>query len=413
MSVIERLRFYDGEYLRSSDWIAEQQYHVAMRRRLNVKLHLHGIVEGLILDKDADSVPGATFHSISPGMAIDQLGREIVVTAPYVLREETDLSRQGLTSGRADVWLCYRETATTPPAAGYRVCNEVNQNTRWREEFEVVIVMQGTVFAPGEADPDKTRGGVRIGWITLSTSGGTLEITEAKNEKRTYVGIHAQKVTAPSGEPKSFSILGKNSSAESLQVVPAIFADKHVIVGEDFDVDTTALLPAADAATLQALTRGVAKIENALFVHGSLYALDNGTWYSLKELVKSQIPDIQVGTKTFTPTVSSTTDIATGSETISLTSRLANASSADMILGLSSMSSEGVDSLLQWIGTVNSTTSWKLQVEARRPPTRITDNQFEFVVDWAIGPKNNPASPDTPFLPIKSVTVNYVAIFYP
>ena len=32
---IERLRYYDGEYLRSYDFTDEQAYHIEMRRRLN------------------------------------------------------------------------------------------------------------------------------------------------------------------------------------------------------------------------------------------------------------------------------------------------------------------------------------------------------------------------------------------
>ena len=43
-SPIERVRYYEGEYLRSADFDAEQSYHIEMRRRMNHALHLHGIV---------------------------------------------------------------------------------------------------------------------------------------------------------------------------------------------------------------------------------------------------------------------------------------------------------------------------------------------------------------------------------
>jgi hypothetical protein len=44
---VQRLRFFDGEYLRSYDFTDEQSYHIDIRRRLNHRLHLRGIVDGL------------------------------------------------------------------------------------------------------------------------------------------------------------------------------------------------------------------------------------------------------------------------------------------------------------------------------------------------------------------------------
>ena len=46
---IERLRYYERQYLQSSDFTDEQTYHLEMRRRLNLALHLWGIVKGLQL----------------------------------------------------------------------------------------------------------------------------------------------------------------------------------------------------------------------------------------------------------------------------------------------------------------------------------------------------------------------------
>ena len=102
---IERLRYYDGEYLRSFDFEAEQNYHLQMRRRLNMGLHLPGIAEGLEIKSSTDS--GITSCWITPGMAIDGFGREILVTAPKVF----DLSDDAFKSNRVNppgdfsVWL--------------------------------------------------------------------------------------------------------------------------------------------------------------------------------------------------------------------------------------------------------------------------------------------------------------------
>ena len=93
---IERLNYYEREYLRSPDFIAEQNYHMEMRRRLNIALHLWGIVEGLDV-KLGEVVPGAPAqYYISPGMAIDAYGREIFLFAPYILSED-DVQRNRIT----------------------------------------------------------------------------------------------------------------------------------------------------------------------------------------------------------------------------------------------------------------------------------------------------------------------------
>jgi len=67
VSTIDRIRYYDGEFLRAFDFDDEQVYHLEMRRRLNRYLHLYGIAQGLDLVVSTDSV-GVTLPA---GLAID------------------------------------------------------------------------------------------------------------------------------------------------------------------------------------------------------------------------------------------------------------------------------------------------------------------------------------------------------
>jgi hypothetical protein len=92
ITTIDRVHFYERQYLRSFDLTAEQLYHIEMRRRLNLSLHLWGIVDGLDL-RPSDVVPGLpqAYH-VSRGMAIDAYGREIVVPLDYPLTQ-ADLER--------------------------------------------------------------------------------------------------------------------------------------------------------------------------------------------------------------------------------------------------------------------------------------------------------------------------------
>src|SRR5206468_2275337 len=78
---IERLNYYEGEFLGAVDFEAEQEYHRDMRRRHNIGPHTWGIVSGLdvaqFLNGGADNEVDVF---IQPGVAVDGNG----VTPPDV-----------------------------------------------------------------------------------------------------------------------------------------------------------------------------------------------------------------------------------------------------------------------------------------------------------------------------------------
>jgi hypothetical protein len=55
--ITQRMRYFQGQFLRSGDFAAEQAYHLEMRRRLNLRMGLTGIVSGAEIRKDDNSVP--------------------------------------------------------------------------------------------------------------------------------------------------------------------------------------------------------------------------------------------------------------------------------------------------------------------------------------------------------------------
>jgi hypothetical protein len=75
----KRLHYFDYQFLRAEDFTAEQEYHLGMRRAHNRRLHTHGVAYGLEL-----GFAGAVV-TVSPGMALDGQGREIVLGAPGTL----------------------------------------------------------------------------------------------------------------------------------------------------------------------------------------------------------------------------------------------------------------------------------------------------------------------------------------
>jgi hypothetical protein len=70
-----RVNYFDGQMLTAADFRAEQDYHRNMRYLHNRLLHGWGIVDGLDVDDAGD---GTAVH-VGPGLAIDRLGRELVL----------------------------------------------------------------------------------------------------------------------------------------------------------------------------------------------------------------------------------------------------------------------------------------------------------------------------------------------
>jgi hypothetical protein len=88
---IKRTKYFTHQFLREQDFEAEQNYHVAMRRLHNRKLHGWGIVHGLAVRKKNDKE-----ILVEPGFAIDALGREIDVASP-VTRDLSSFERNSHT----------------------------------------------------------------------------------------------------------------------------------------------------------------------------------------------------------------------------------------------------------------------------------------------------------------------------
>jgi len=73
----KRVHYFDHQFLKVHDFQAEQDYHLEMRRRHN-RMHGWGVVEGLEVRQK-----GQREITIEPGMAIDNKGREIIISSPF------------------------------------------------------------------------------------------------------------------------------------------------------------------------------------------------------------------------------------------------------------------------------------------------------------------------------------------
>ena len=137
-----RPRYFDGRLLTAADFAREQEYHLAGRRRLTLLAVGSGVVEGLRVRTTGNHV------IVSPGLAIDGLGREIIVP------EAVEVCLDALHRNGAFVVLSYAEELIEPlPSLGSP--GGVEYGTV-RETYRL------TLHAARPA-PDKLDGGLVIG----------------------------------------------------------------------------------------------------------------------------------------------------------------------------------------------------------------------------------------------------------
>src|SRR6185436_17584886 len=101
---VQRLNYFHYQFLQEQDFKDEQSYHVAMRRRHNSQFHTWGRVRGL----DVTFVAGERKVRISPGTAVNSLGREMI------LESNLDVDLQSHANETVYLSIAYKEDNTDP-----------------------------------------------------------------------------------------------------------------------------------------------------------------------------------------------------------------------------------------------------------------------------------------------------------
>ena len=186
---IKRLHYFDHQFLLEGDFTDEQNYHIDMRRRLNRLMHTFGIAEGLVVTKLNNNAV-----RVSPGVAIDSSGREMIVLPlpePPLPSQDVDLSNAALFPANSTVFItiAYQEQQSDQKTnAG------VTGNTRFTEQPVIQAVTappptDGSVIRLATFQLDGSRnvpgnigaildGGVRQ---TVLTKGGLVSIDGVSN----------------------------------------------------------------------------------------------------------------------------------------------------------------------------------------------------------------------------------------
>jgi hypothetical protein len=124
---IKRLNYFKHQFLRASDFIDEQKYHLQMRRQHNRSLHTWGIA-GVGLK--VSFVQGATAVKVAEGMAVDSQGREVILV------DEKTIELAGFTPGAAVfIVISYAERKTDASSE-----TGAEGDTRWTEEPQLRAV---------------------------------------------------------------------------------------------------------------------------------------------------------------------------------------------------------------------------------------------------------------------------------
>jgi hypothetical protein len=232
---IERVHYYQRQFLGAEDFNAEQAYHRDMRRRHNLAQHTWGIVAGLELQaQHQQGDPSARDIFIQPGFAVDGFGREIVVLHAQPLDPQLFAAFTGTRT--LTVWLTYAEAMTHRPAAGYEDCQATDSFSRLSEAFGVLVEPKGDEHDPLTVDdktavpydptktpapntfvlpadgsapyqqfpPDEDRPAwrLKLGSVVWDGNARVFRDTapEVLAEGRTYAGAVADKLLAPAGK---------------------------------------------------------------------------------------------------------------------------------------------------------------------------------------------------------------------
>ena len=140
---VARLLYQQRQYLGARDFTDEQQYFLRMRRLHWAASHVWGILSGLTVAKDATTGGWA----VSPGLAVDAWGREILVPRPVSIAPAAVAEEVPAAVARpafVNVWLWYCAEPARPPKPNYADCDHSIQFTRIRETFRLGFTRAGS-----------------------------------------------------------------------------------------------------------------------------------------------------------------------------------------------------------------------------------------------------------------------------
>lgn len=231
-----RPAFFEGQVLAAADLAATVGYSRGVAARHERYLHDWGIAEGLafVTENRTDPDTGARYVevSVSPGLAIDGTGREIVVPAPVLLSEAEFLQvndGDGPQAAPYPVFLTAvdRARSTTSPVS----CGTNTGPTRVEESYQILFGRLGDErlvndqplppIGAAPADPP-TRWLVLLGYVLFANGHFVNTLSTVGTIGPRHAGVRADTVAARSDQ------LSLRTQTEVQEGKPAL-----VLSGED------------------------------------------------------------------------------------------------------------------------------------------------------------------------------------
>lgn len=181
---VERLNYFNGQRLQAADFKLEQEYHMRVRRWLNRSLYTPGIASGL----EVYAIAGAPKVKVLPGLAIDHLGREIILLE----EQNVDVIDQGGNGNGNGNGVCkgpyltirYQEEVIAQQDACCAVGGDSKNKAAWggpaRILAEPVLEMNAEL-------PHESSGKIALACLTLAKGCASVETTVDTGVRR-YVG---------------------------------------------------------------------------------------------------------------------------------------------------------------------------------------------------------------------------------
>lgn len=151
-----RNRYYKGKMLTSADFESEQLYMNHKRQFMNRMITGAGIVCGLnVISLDDQSL------MIESGVAVDDMGREIVADSSVVKKLSAVSGFESLETGRAALCIRYQEKETQPVYAISRQDSDREfEYNRIEDGYELFVIDAEKLEGEVEAETEFYTGGV-------------------------------------------------------------------------------------------------------------------------------------------------------------------------------------------------------------------------------------------------------------
>lgn len=213
---LERLNFFNGQRLNAGDFLLEQQYHMRVRRWLNRSLYTPGIAMGL----EVYAVPGAPRVRVNPGLALDPLGREIILLESREIAVMHDIGQTSRFDGsylviRYDEELLAQQDACCLPAGSND--NKAAQGGPSRVLADPVIECVPDL-------PHEASGKIVLGRVVLAAGCGSIERIDTSYRRYTGRASDAHvRQYALEGEREVAAVTSRNANAATIDVGARIY----------------------------------------------------------------------------------------------------------------------------------------------------------------------------------------------